>query len=96
MNFMQMYNPYNMPAQDVNSFQQMYNNNPNWNPELAQMYNFQNIPPHLLQQQGGENLIINPNNINLNSNMMGVDPSTMDPNMFNFFQQQQVNRNTQN
>ena len=93
-NFMQqMYNPYSQ-MNEMNSFPNLnYNNNPNYG-DFSQMYNFQNLPLH--HMQNNENAMINPNNINLNSNLMGMDGS-LDPNLLNFYHQQQLlNRNTQN
>ena len=85
-NFMQqMYNPY-AQMNDMSAYQG-YNNNPVWNGDFNQMYNFQNLPNNL-----NENGMINPNSINLNVNMM--DMNSIDPNMLIFLQQQ--NRNIQN
>ena len=73
-----MYNPYSQ-MQEMNAFQN-YNINQNYS-DFNQMYNFQNPS-------------VNPNNINLNTNMMGIDINSIDPNLLSYFQQQQ-NRNTQ-
>jgi hypothetical protein len=88
-NFMQMYNPY-MQQMPQENYQNMYNNNNiEWNNE-NQMYNFQQFP-----MQGSENMVINPNNINLNmngnENSMGMNPN-MNPHM-NMSSQQNKTQN---
>ena len=90
-NFMPMFNPY-MPMQgDMSSFPGYFNNPnaPGGGQDFNQMYGFQGMPPYFMP---GEEMI-NPSNINLN---MGMQQGSMDPNMINYLQQMQQQRNTQN